>query len=210
MYALAKRANAVGGKCGVSRRLDGKCGTRFWFTIPYRPDAAVSRMLSLVSFDTCGSTSSDSIGLKGSSVFTSCGSLQSLQFKIKCMNILLVEDSPLIQKTTSRILMRENHTVTIANNGAECLDIIEKSEKRFDMILMDIQMPVLDGIETIRRIRQLEETDILKRPEFVVGLSANSDTLMKLGAISAGMNTFVGKLLTVHMMKNICIKLKFS
>jgi len=67
---------------------------------------------------------------------------------LKTLSILLVEDSVLIQKTTSKALQREGYEVDIARNGVECLRMIEK--KIYDFILMDLQMPVMDGIETTK------------------------------------------------------------
>ena len=70
------------------------------------------------------------------------------------VKILLVEDSLIIQKATTRLLRNNGHSIDIANNGVECLQRI--GEKQYDLILMDINMPVMDGLLTIQCIREDE------------------------------------------------------
>ncbi|MBF0295705.1 MAG: response regulator [Magnetococcales bacterium] len=70
---------------------------------------------------------------------------------VEPLRILLVEDLPANQLLAVSILKQQKHVITIANHGAEALKILR--ETRFDLILMDLQMPVLDGFETTRRIR---------------------------------------------------------
>ena len=70
------------------------------------------------------------------------------------LRILLAEDNRINQKVASRLLERDGHTVTIANNGAEAVEIW--SSRPFDVILMDGQMPVMDGFAATREIRQRE------------------------------------------------------
>jgi len=69
---------------------------------------------------------------------------------ISC-HILLAEDDEGIQWFIVRLLEEEGHSVEVAGNGKEAVDLLEK--KRFDLVLMDIEMPVMDGFEATRIIR---------------------------------------------------------
>lgn len=84
----------------------------------------------------------------------------------RSLNILLVEDNPFTQKLMIHLLTHRNHTVAVANHGKEALDLLAgtltdipgQSSKptMFDLILMDVRMPVMDGLETVAIIRQWE------------------------------------------------------
>ena len=124
------------------------------------------------------------------------------------LRILLVDDSVLIRKTTSRSLIREGHHVQLAQNGADCLKILEtvpleEVENRFDVILMDLQMPVMDGMQATRRIRQLEKDELRSfdtknsRHITIIGFTANTMDEAQEGCMESGMDGFLEKPLTV-------------
>ncbi|MCP2936737.1 response regulator, partial [Salmonella enterica subsp. enterica serovar Typhimurium] len=69
--------------------------------------------------------------------------------------VLLAEDNPVNQLVAVRTLERAGYKVTVANNGQEALDLLERES--FDVVLMDVQMPVMGGIEATRAIRAREQ-----------------------------------------------------
>ena len=100
--------------------------------------------------------------------------------------VLVVDDSQLNQKIAGGMLARDGHQVTIAENGQLALDLLT-DPNAFDLILMDVQMPVLDGLETTRRLRQREaECGWPRWP--VMALSGNSMEQEQQECLAAGMD----------------------
>jgi osomolarity two-component system sensor histidine kinase NIK1 len=89
----------------------------------------------------------------------------------KSFDILLAEDNETNQKVAVRILQKYNHGVTVVNNGLEALEAIQK--RRYDVILMDVQMPVMGGFEATGKIRQWEKESGLTRTP-IIALTAHA------------------------------------
>lgn len=105
------------------------------------------------------------------------------------IRILLTEDNELSQKVVSRILNKYGYNVEIARNGKEALDLYNTNY--YNLILMDVQIPEMDGLETTRRIRQIEKKTSRYTP--IVALTAfKSEEDFKL-CMEAGMDTYVSK-----------------
>jgi CheY-like chemotaxis protein len=84
------------------------------------------------------------------------------------LNVLLAEDNPVNTQFITTILENLGHGVTLAGNGKVAIDLFKANA--FDLVLMDIQMPVMDGVDALSILRELEQ--ISKRPLIVIALTA--------------------------------------
>ena len=105
------------------------------------------------------------------------------------LRALLVEDNDVNRKFAVRVLEKAGWNVEIATNGREAVDAYERTS--FDMILMDLQMPVMDGLEATRYIRSLEENRDRRTP--IVAMTANAMTGDRERCLDAGMDGYVSK-----------------
>jgi signal transduction histidine kinase/DNA-binding response OmpR family regulator/HPt (histidine-containing phosphotransfer) domain-containing protein len=107
--------------------------------------------------------------------------------QLKGLRVLLVEDNEINREVATDLLGVEGIDVTSACDGMQALRMLR--DRRFDLVLMDLHMPVMDGIEATRAIRK--DVHLAQLP--VVGLSASVQPADKARALAAGMNAFVGK-----------------
>ena len=106
--------------------------------------------------------------------------------------ILLAEDNAVNQRVAVALLEAWGHSVHVASNGEEALESLRAAE--FDLVLMDVQMPVLDGLEATRRLRAEEAATGRRMP--VVALTANAMTGDRENCLAAGMDEQVTKPIT--------------
>ncbi|MFA0077863.1 ATP-binding protein [Vibrio artabrorum] len=104
-----------------------------------------------------------------------------------CYSVLIVEDNPTNQMVIKLILTRQGHNVFIVSNGEEAINFIERDKDPIDIILMDVSMPVMDGLTTTKYIRELN----IKTP--IVALTAHTSREDRLSCLAVGMNDFVTK-----------------
>ena len=114
----------------------------------------------------------------------------------KPLRILLVEDNPANIKFQTALLKKMGHDVMLAENGIDCLSLYKQSP--FDLILMDIQMPLMNGEEALREIRKQEEGTAYHQP--VIALTAYSLRNDKERFIGAGFDGYVSKPLEVDLL----------
>ena len=105
------------------------------------------------------------------------------------LRILMAEDNKVNQAVVSRILERAGHTVTIAVNGEEAAEMYLASG--FDLVLMDVHMPVLDGFEATARIREMERSKGTHTP--LIALTANAMDGDRERCLRAGMDGYISK-----------------
>ena len=215
LFSLSNRIKALNGKRGVSPRKDGKTGSVFWFAIPYRPDPLFV---------------SDQREAEGQGQDQGRGGLVSVSADaapdpVKSIRVLLVDDTPSILKVVRKALLDKKHIVETAENGFIALQMLVDgyAEGHYDVVLMDFQMPVMDGIEAVSRYRDFEksqssitpsvypgyeESTVLsaeypRRRLFIIGMSANSDNAIIKGALDVGMDAFLPKPFTMSELQNL-------
>jgi osomolarity two-component system sensor histidine kinase NIK1 len=107
------------------------------------------------------------------------------------LSILLVEDNILNQRIVTFSLKKYNHDVTIANNGLEAVNLFRNN--KYDVILMDIMMPVMDGLEATVKIREIEKSENFESRVPIIALTANTMDNDREKCISYGMDEFMAK-----------------
>lgn len=127
-------------------------------------------------------------------------------FTLKGRHILIAEDQKINADILSKILQFEGMTSEWAENGKRAVEIFEKSEKgHFDAILMDMRMPVMDGLEATREIRKTEHPDASSIPIIALTANAFEDDIKQ--CISSGMNAHHSKPVNMPALKETMIKL---
>lgn len=111
-----------------------------------------------------------------------------LNQKLRQLNVLIAEDNPINQTLIKTMLTRMGHLNQVVNNGEEALN--EVISKTYDLVLMDLQMPQMDGIAATREIRKLPEE---KRNIPIIAISANATVNDRERCLNAGMNEFIAK-----------------
>ncbi|NAW67658.1 ATP-binding protein, partial [Photobacterium halotolerans] len=115
----------------------------------------------------------------------------------RALSILLAEDSKTNQMVAKLMLEKRGHHVQVADNGQMALDMIKASPEQFDLILMDISMPIMDGMEATRKIRE-KHVDLP-----IVALTANAMHSDQLEYQKAGMNGFLAKPIRVTELEKL-------
>ncbi len=113
------------------------------------------------------------------------------------LNILLVEDNLINQKLAVALLKREGHRITLADNGQIALDILAKQQ--FDLVLMDMMMPVFDGLQATRCFRATEQS----RRTPIVAMTANVMPGDRERCLQAGMDDYLSKPISVSELNRV-------
>lgn len=105
------------------------------------------------------------------------------------LRILVAEDTPANQKLIVRLLQKRGHTVVVANNGREALELLR--HQPFHVVLMDVQMPIMDGFQATGIIRSLESADTAQLP--IIAMTAHAMPGDRERCLAAGMNAYLAK-----------------
>lgn len=122
------------------------------------------------------------------------------------INVLIAEDNIVNMQIITELLKLKNINVTQAFNGQEAVNIFKNSkEGDFDIIILDIQMPLLNGLDTAKTIRQMDREDA--KLISIIALSANVFEEDVAASLEAGMNTHLAKPIDLSALYNTFIKL---
>ena len=165
-------------------------------------------MIELESKENVGSTFTVTVPFKidhlvenNDSQKDSCS--QSMELSGK--RVLLVVDNAINMEIAHAILEEEHLNITEAKNGKEALEIFQNSKlNEYDVIIMDVMMPVMDGLEATKAIRMLEREDAKRIP--IIAMTANAFEEDRKACLDAGMDEHIGKPIDIPLLKRTITK----
>lgn len=170
LYICRQLVKLMQGRIGVRNRVDSQ-GSDFWFEIPLRRAATPAQ------------TTAD----------------EEPTLSSRSLRVLVAEDNPVNQAVISGMLRSAGHDYDLVGNGREAVNRLQTQQGSFDLVLMDLEMPVLDGLAATREIRLWEQTH--SRPRIpILALTAHAlDEYRALG-LKAGVDEFLTKPIRKHIL----------
>ncbi|MBF0411700.1 MAG: response regulator [Desulfamplus sp.] len=193
LFISKKLVNMMGGEIDFEST-EGK-GSTFWFTVPLEKIIEIEGMqiskdhesnICPTPFPPPHKEIENSITL--SPPAGRGGEGLDVKTKVPCLNILLVEDQFFNQQLM--IAMLPMHSLKVAANGKEAITILEK--EKFDLIFMDIQMPLMDGFEATAIIRD-QNSGVLDHDVFIVAMTAHASDQDREDCLNSGMDDYLSK-----------------
>ena len=132
---------------------------------------------------------------------TPCGEIPTVSVEKDKLTILIAEDNDSNYMLVKVLL--KGYNLTRACTGREAVELAGR--EKFDIILMDIRMPVMDGLEATKAIRELEREDAKKIP--IIAMTANAFEEDRKACLDAGMDEHIGKPIDIPLLKSAIIKL---
>lgn len=120
---------------------------------------------------------------------------------VRTLNVLLAEDTPANRKVVERALAKRGHHVTSASNGREAVDLF--GQHAYDVILMDVQMPSMDGFQATDAIRKVEEEDQSSKRIPIIAMTAHAMVGDRHRCLAAGMDDYISKPINIRRLIDV-------
>ncbi len=130
--------------------------------------------------------------------------VQTVQKELAGIRVLVAEDDLAIQLVVGGMVARLGGAVEVAGNGLEAVSAVDT--KRYDLVLMDVQMPVLDGFQATAQIRERESQLGSGRPLPVIGMTGNAMARDRKNCLVAGMDGYISKPFTLNQLKEVLLQ----
>jgi len=180
---------SIAGMEGVQRYSDA--GFQAYFPKPITTADLISALAVITTKD-----QQDDLPLVTSSY------ISSLRTKHKNKKLLLVEDNPINQQVSKLMLAKLDYQVTLAENGQQALEVLQAhASGEFELVLMDCQMPIMDGFDATRSIRQ-GKAGKQHKSIIIIALTANAMDEDKEQCLAAGMNDYLAKPIQLQILKD--------
>jgi PAS domain S-box-containing protein len=176
----------MGGNIGFESEAD--VGSTFWFTLSLRRSQPPEEETTSIE-DVAEPPMKDTLPMAETEISPAKRPDASEAAKPNNLRVLLVEDNAVNQMLAMAILKKAGHRVDLATDGVEAVESV--SNNIYDVVLMDIQMPNMDGLEATRRIRAMD--DAIKANVYIVAITANALLGDRETCLSAGMNDYLPK-----------------
>jgi signal transduction histidine kinase/FixJ family two-component response regulator len=186
--SVTRRFGGTGLGLTISAQLVNLMGGRIWAESEVGKGSTFHIAVSFGLQANGGNVGGNNAGqrIMGPGLDSACGTSGSPS---RPLRILLAEDNPVNLKLANLLLEKRGHTVTVVSTGKEALAALAK--QRFDLVLMDVQMPEMDGFEATRAIRRLERETGVHLP--VIALTAYAMKGDRERCLEAGMDSYVSK-----------------